>query len=109
METFDSDGKPVTDGRLKPGKTYTRRVTVSSSRDRTWVALRAPIPSGAEIVDSVFVTSSTVAPPAEGAEKTNDETDYWDWEHYQAPPMRFMMDDEARFHWDFFKAGRQQV
>jgi uncharacterized protein YfaS (alpha-2-macroglobulin family) len=23
--------------------------------------------------------------------------------------MRFIMDDEARFHWDFFRAGRQEV
>jgi uncharacterized protein YfaS (alpha-2-macroglobulin family) len=105
VETFDSDGRPVTDGRLKAGKTYTRRITLSSSRDCGYAALRAPIPSGAEIVDAVFVTSSTAAPPAKN-ERAADETD---WERYQAPPMRFIMDDEARFHWDFFRAGRQQV
>ena len=33
----------------------------------------------------------------------------WDWENYRSPPMRFIMDDEARFHWDFFKAGRRQL
>jgi uncharacterized protein YfaS (alpha-2-macroglobulin family) len=103
VETFDSDGQAVKDGRLKPGKTYTRRITISSSRDRTHIALRAPIPSGAEIVDAVFVTSSTVPPSAE-----NEDSGYRGY-YYQPQPIRFIMDDEARFHWNFFKAGRQQV
>jgi hypothetical protein len=34
-ETFDSEGRTVTDGRLVPGNTYTRKLTVSSPRDRT--------------------------------------------------------------------------
>ncbi|MDR2133735.1 MAG: alpha-2-macroglobulin, partial [Treponema sp.] len=49
VETFDSGGR-VAAGRLAPGKTYTRRIILSSSRDRTHVALRAPVPSGAEII-----------------------------------------------------------
>jgi uncharacterized protein YfaS (alpha-2-macroglobulin family) len=64
------------------------------------MALRAPIPSGAEIVDAVFVTSSTTPP------KEEDERDSRDWE---AQPVRFMMDDEAVFHWDFFPAGKREV
>jgi uncharacterized protein YfaS (alpha-2-macroglobulin family) len=104
VETFDSDGQVVKDGRLKPGKTYTRRITISTSRDRTHVALRAPIPSGAEIVDAVFVTSSTVPPPADGKDPVS-RSDFY----YQPQPIRFIMDDEARFHWTFLKMGRQQV
>jgi uncharacterized protein YfaS (alpha-2-macroglobulin family) len=103
VETLDTEGKLVTDGVLIPGKTYTRRIVVSSSRDRTFLALRAPVPSGAEIVDSTFVTSSTV-PPKEDDER--DDGDYWNW---QSTPLRFIMDDEIRFHWDFFRAGRQEV
>jgi uncharacterized protein YfaS (alpha-2-macroglobulin family) len=106
VETFDSEGKPVRNGRLQAGKTYTRRVTVSSSRDRTFVALRSPIPSGAEIVDAVFVTSSTV-PPSPKNESEDYDAD--DWRFYKPEPVRFMMDDEARFHWDFFNAGREQI
>ena len=109
VETFDSSGRPVSGGRLQSGKTYTRRITISSSRDRTWAALRAPIPSGAEIVDAVFVTSATVPPPAESGETDDDEWEYRPYERYQLPPTRFMMDDEARFHWDVLRAGRQQV
>ncbi|MDR2479114.1 MAG: alpha-2-macroglobulin [Treponema sp.] len=106
-ETFDSEGRPVKDGRLQAGKTYTRRITISTSRDRTWVALRAPVPSGAEIVDAAFVTSSTV-PPAKDPNGAEEEAgNYWDY--YQSSPMRFIMDDEARFHWDFLRAGKQEV
>jgi len=101
-ETFDSAGNPVTGGALVPGKTYTRKVTVSSPKDRTHVALRAPIPSGAEIVDAAFVTSSTVPPKESDDERV-------DWRYYQAPPVRFIMDDEAVFHWDFFPAGKKEV
>jgi uncharacterized protein YfaS (alpha-2-macroglobulin family) len=104
-ETFDSEGRKVTDGRLVPGKTYTRKLTVSSPRDRTFVALRAPVPSGAEIVDAVFVTSSTTPP----SETEDDDSRYeyrWDFEE---PPVRFVMDDEIRFHWDFFRAGKKEV
>jgi uncharacterized protein YfaS (alpha-2-macroglobulin family) len=107
-ETVDADGKPVADGRLVAGKTYTRRVTVSSSRDRTFLALRAPIPSGAEIIDATFVTSSTTPPQDNVAQVLPDfAADLLrDW---RSQPVRFIMDDEARFHWDFFAAGRQTV
>lgn len=100
-ETLDGNGAVVKDGRLIAGKTYTRRVTVSSSRDRAFLALRAPAPSGVEIVDAAFITSSATPP------KTSDaESAWWGWVE---PPLRFIMDDEIRFHWDFFKAGRQTV
>jgi uncharacterized protein YfaS (alpha-2-macroglobulin family) len=104
-ETFDSSGKAVRDWVLVPGKTYTRKITVSSSRDRTFVALKAPVPSGAEIVDAVFVTSSTVPPPGEN-ERDDREFNRWNWE---APPVRFIMDDQAIFHWDFFPSGKKEV
>jgi uncharacterized protein YfaS (alpha-2-macroglobulin family) len=103
VETFDSDGNPVKDGRLIAGRTYTRKIVLSSSRDRTFVALRAPIPSGAEIVDSTFVTSST-APPVEGNDGERET-----WDYYRTPPVRFIMDDEARYHWDFFRTGKQEI
>jgi uncharacterized protein YfaS (alpha-2-macroglobulin family) len=101
VETFDADGKQIKDGILIPGKTYTRRVIVSTSRDRTFLALRAPIPSGTEIVDATFVTSSTEPPEPPQDEETSD---YWN-----RASLRFIMDDEIRFHWDFFRAGRQEV
>jgi len=110
VETFDSAGNQIRDGRLRAGATYTRRVTVSTSRDRTHIALRSPIPSGAEIVDATFVTSPTV-PPVDGEEvwRHTGEWDFWERGFWQPAPVRFIMDNEVRFHWDFFRAGRQQV
>ncbi|MDR2029052.1 MAG: alpha-2-macroglobulin, partial [Treponema sp.] len=99
-ETFDADGEAVRDGRLIPGKTYTRRVMISSSRDRTFVALRIPVPSGAEIVDALLVTSATVPPdPAEDPPETGR------FGAYEPRPIRFILDDEIRFHWDYFSRG----
>ncbi|MDR3145105.1 MAG: hypothetical protein LBU21_02400 [Treponema sp.] len=115
VETFDADGNPVRDGRLIPGKTYTRRVVVSGSRDRTFVALRVPVPSGAEILDARFVTTST-RPPVEdpGTERRRREAGGRAAEYdadlgYDAPPIRFIMDDEVRFHWDYFPAGKRET
>jgi uncharacterized protein YfaS (alpha-2-macroglobulin family) len=103
VETFDSEGVPV-QNLLVPGETYTRRVIISSPRDRTFLALRSPVPSGAEIVDAVFVTSSTAPPPKE----PEAEQDSW-YDYRRAEPLRFVMDDEIRFHWDFFPAGKREV
>jgi uncharacterized protein YfaS (alpha-2-macroglobulin family) len=113
-ETLDGDGNPVS-GPLRPGKTYTRRVVVSSSRDRNFLALRAPVPSGAEIVDASFVTSSTRPPPENAEEAARRQraegrtARYNPYSWQDGPPVRFIMDDEARFHWDSFPAGRQEI
>jgi uncharacterized protein YfaS (alpha-2-macroglobulin family) len=119
-ETLDAAGNPVKDGRLVPGGTYTCRTLVSSSRDRTFMALRIPVPSGAEIIDAMLVTSPTVPPeerdedeksrgnsqrPLEGRAAGDEDSYTW----YDRQPVRFVMDDEVRFHWDLFPAGRQEV
>ena len=110
-ETFDAEGKAVRDGRLIPGKTYTRRVLVSGSRDRTFVALRIPVPSGAEIVDAALVTSAT-SPPAPEEEALPETGRFASYEGHTArlqPPLRFILDDEIRFHWDYFPQGKAEV
>jgi uncharacterized protein YfaS (alpha-2-macroglobulin family) len=104
-ETLDSEGNPVTGGKLTAGKVYTRRVVVSSSQTRTWVALRAPVPSGVEIVDASFITSSTVPPPR--PPEGEAERDYRQIE--EQPPRQFIMDDEVRFHWDYFPQGKKEA
>jgi uncharacterized protein YfaS (alpha-2-macroglobulin family) len=105
-ETFDRQGEAVLDGRLIPGQTYTRRVLLSSSRDRTFVALRVPVPSGAEIVDAALVTSATVPPKTEEEEgpETSRGAAWWN-----PRPQRFILDDEIRFHWDYFPRGKAEI
>jgi uncharacterized protein YfaS (alpha-2-macroglobulin family) len=102
-ETYDENGNEVSDGVLIAGKTYTRKVVVSTSRARTNLALRVPIPSGAEIIDAVFVTSST-EPPRE-----DNQADEYDWYNWVEPPVQFVMNDEVQFHWGNFKQGLQEV
>jgi len=104
-EVRDSTGTLVEDGKLVAGKTYRARIIVSSSKDRAFLALRSPVPSGAEILDASLLTTARprVAEDAgEGVEGDDGEA-YWD------APVRFIMDDELRFHWDLFPAGRQEV
>ena len=116
-EVHDSTGMLVEDGKLVAGKTYRARVVVSSSRDRPFLALRSPVPSGAEILDANLLTSARprVAGNAdeggEGEDSGGDENaeDGVDGEAYWDAPVRFIMDDELRFHWDLFPAGRQEV
>ncbi|GHV18393.1 hypothetical protein FACS189493_7780 [Spirochaetia bacterium] len=103
VETLDTDGRPVTDGRLVAGKVYTRRVVVSSPRTRSYVAVRVPVPSGAEIVDASFVTSATVPPV------NSNPTEQDPWSPREQPPLQFIMDDEVRFHWDHFPQGKKEA
>jgi uncharacterized protein YfaS (alpha-2-macroglobulin family) len=102
VETLDGDGNPVADGKLVAGRVYTRRVVISSARTRTWVAARVPVPSGAEIVDASFITSATVPPGANTAEQDRRQI-------RDSPPRQFIMDDEVRFHWDYFPQGQKEA
>jgi uncharacterized protein YfaS (alpha-2-macroglobulin family) len=104
-ETLDADGRPVTDGRLIPGKVYTRRVVISTPRARSYVAVRVPVPSGAEIVDASFVTSATVPPVTD----RNAEPEPWEQTPWEPAPMQFIFDDEVRFHWDYFPQGKKEA
>jgi uncharacterized protein YfaS (alpha-2-macroglobulin family) len=101
VKTYDENGNEVNEI-LIAGETYTRKAIISTSRGRTNLALRVPIPSGAEIIDAVFVTSSTQVPQ----EINQDENDWYNWVE---PPVQFIMNDEVQFHWGNFKQGLQEV
>ena len=79
---------------LETGKVYEATVKVSSTRDREYVALRCPIPSGAEILDSTFVTS--------GSEAMNSSYDGW-WSNQS------ILDNEIQYFWDWFNHGSRTV
>ena len=61
-EILDQDGKTVDGTVLALGQVYRMKLVFYSSRDRTFVALRAPIPSGAEPIDGSLATSQIVKP-----------------------------------------------
>ena len=93
-------GKTVsTDNMLVPlesGVTYKARVKLYSSKERDHVALRVPIPSGAEVLDSTFVTSGSEAI----SRSTSD-----DWYWWKNPDAQYIYDNEVQYFWDEFNKG----
>ncbi len=79
---------------LESGVTYTATIAVSTSRDRDYLALRAPIPSGAELLDANFVTSGANAEIQSESES---------WGHWLSSQKLY--DNEAQFFYDSFRKG----
>jgi len=95
-------GAEVKGAALQSGKTYRARVRVSSSRDRNYLALRVPVPSGAEILDTAFVTTASYEEA--GGAQGNNEIRNSSWLSYQA-----IMDNEIQYFWDRFYKGESTV
>ena len=95
-------GAEIKSSALQSGKTYRARVRVSSSRDRSYLALRVPVPSGAEILDTAFVTTASYE-DAGGAQGNNEERNS-SWLSYQA-----IYDNEIQYFWDRFFKGESTV
>ncbi|MDR1374571.1 MAG: hypothetical protein LBJ24_06340 [Treponema sp.] len=102
MTLYDADtGREVSGTALVSGKTYRARLRLSSGRDRTYVALRVPIPSGAEILDAAFAV--TAAYP----EANNRERETYggqSWVSHQT-----ILDNEVQYFWDNFRKGESTV
>jgi uncharacterized protein YfaS (alpha-2-macroglobulin family) len=94
-------GEEIPGSALITGKTYRARVRVSSSRGRTYLALRVPVPSGAEILDSAFVTTASYDRPG--------ETDGDPRPDNARPSHRIILDNEAQYFWDRFAPGEATV
>jgi hypothetical protein len=101
-----SKDNPVTE--LESGKTYKVKITVSSSYDRDFLALRAPVPSGAEILDATFVTRADAAENASGKEVYSDDGDgdsgFWGGDHFMSNQVIY--NSEIQFFWDSFNKGK---
>jgi uncharacterized protein YfaS (alpha-2-macroglobulin family) len=94
-------GEEVRGTALVSGKTYRARIRLSSSRDRTYLALRAPIPSGAEILDAAFVTTSGYGDrPEEEAESDRN---------CSRVSFQTILDNEVQYFWDDFYKGESTV
>jgi len=124
IETLD--GEEVTPENLKLGETYRCRTFITSNRDKTFLTLSVPVPSGAEIIDSSFATSSSYAD--EGGVNTEEwtrETVHGDrqtflaegilnfshsgwWAHFYRPEM-LVYDNEMIYQWEYFYKGERRV
>ena len=81
---------------LTSGKIYKASIKLESHKNRDYVALRAPIPSGAEILDSSLVTTGTV-----------DDAYSYSWGHWLS--NKTIRDNEIQFFWDSFSSGTTTV
>jgi uncharacterized protein YfaS (alpha-2-macroglobulin family) len=86
---------------LQSGKTYRATVRLSSSRDRTYVALRVPVPSGAEILDAAFVTTASYGDKDDASADTRNGGS---WISHQ-----LILDNEIQYFWDRFYRGESTV
>ena len=94
-EILDMQGNPVEES-LELGQIYRMRYVLYSSRDRDFLALRLPIPGGAEAIDGSLATSQ-VLPGQEQEEK------YWMY-----APVQRIYDNEVRFYYDSFYRGKRE-
>jgi hypothetical protein len=94
----DLDGRTVNSEMLSAGKTYIQKIVVSSHRDREYLSIRVPVPSGARILDASFVTTAVYG------DKENIYDDYW-----YSPPRKEIMDNEVQYFFDNFKSGKREV
>ncbi|MDR0553893.1 MAG: alpha-2-macroglobulin [Treponema sp.] len=90
-------GEPVSGAALVSGKTYRATARLSSGRDRTYVALRIPIPSGAEILDAAFATTASYGERDEGRGSG------------RAVSHQVILDNEVQYFWDRFPKGEAAV
>ena len=88
--------KDTCDLKLESGKLYRAKIFVETTRTRQFVALRAPIPSGAEILDSTLVTTGSA-----GKITTNGSRSWMSHKN--------VTDNELQFFWDDMRSGRYSV
>ena len=103
-EILDQKGNTVEGTALGLGEVYRMKLVFYSSRDRTFVALRAPIPSGAEPIDGSLVTSQAVEQQASQDASADNA------EEQSAPDYTSKIyDSEVRFFFDQLDRGKHEV
>lgn len=101
-------GEVVSSDKLVAGNLYRERVYISSTRNREYVAVRAPIPAGAEILNAAFVTTGT-QPKVAGEKEDEDDWESY-WRNYNwGLSYEGIYDSEVQYFWDYFPRGSQKV
>ncbi len=99
-------GKKVTEKTLASGTIYRATVHVSTTKERSFVAVRAPLPAGCEILNAAFVTTASLPPVAKAgqAERTG-----WAgrWHSRYSMSHQDVYDAEIRSFWDYLPIGSQ--
>jgi hypothetical protein len=97
------EGEKIQDNVLTAGTTYRARIVLSSHRGRSFVALRVPVISGCDVLNSAFVTTPRYT---EYREETQTSL-----LRAGSGPQRLqrILDNEVRYFWNEFPAGKQEV
>ena len=109
-EIIDGTGRAVQGTTLTLGQVYTMRLVFYSSKDLTSLAIRAPLPSGAEPIDGSLATSQIVSQPpsSPGDEEGGDDSGYTgDYGEYGYTTRIY--DSEVRFFFDEMDRGKHEV
>lgn len=93
-------GKKVEPGKLQAGVIYKETVYVTTTKARTFVAVRAPVPAGAEILNAAFVTTPTLS----AATNTSRKVGYMP---YYGMSHQDIYDAEIRCFWNSLSIGSQ--
>ncbi len=97
-------GEKIDGNKLVSGEIYREKVYVTTTKNRNYVAVRAPIPAGAEILNPAFVTTATVVPDKlEQNEKGMSRRGYYGW----SISHQDIYDAEIRCFWDYMPIGGQ--
>ena len=95
-------GEKIAPGKLKSGTIYREKVYVTTTKERTYVAVRAPVPAGAEILNSAFVTTASVPSP-----ESRETTSKYIWKPWRRLSHQDIYDAEIRCFWDYLPIGSQ--
>ncbi len=104
-------GQIVQPNKLEAGKVYRETVYISSTLSLEYVAVRAPVPAGCEIMNAAFVTTGSI-PPRDSDSSESEEDDYERESSYRynaGLSYQGIYDAEVQYFWNYFPSGWQKV
>ena len=103
-EIYDTEtNEIITTNNLSSEKIYKKVVHISSTKDRSYVALRIPIPAGAEIMNAAFTTTGIIP------EYNDKQPDFNFYSNYGRLSNQEIYDIEVQYFWDVFLKGKQKI
>ena len=99
-------GQRVNPGKLVAGEIYREKLYITTTKDREYVALRAPIPAGCEVMNAAFTTTGEFE---KSEEYQSEDYNFFDSWYYNGLSHQEIYDAEVQYFWDFFRKGSQQV
>ena len=96
----------VTEDNLVAGNIYRQEVFVSSTRSREFLALRVPVPSGAQVMNAAFATTQDLNKYGSKSDEDDDDDDY---SYMYSLSNQKIYDNEVQYFWNNFETGMRKV